>query len=117
MGVLLASADREIDRHREGRKMKFILITAILVGGYVFFPTYNLYVIKDAASDSDKYVLEEKGFYARKDCEERAKSYIQSSYGRSGHRCRKTSRWSSMYSNYTKYDPSIRAAQKSLQGD
>ena len=97
--------------------MKFILIAVIVVAVYVFFPTYSLYVIKDSSSDTDSYALQEKGFYSRKDCEERAKSYAHSSYGRSSHRCRKTSHWSAMYSNYTKYDPAIRAAQERLQDE
>jgi hypothetical protein len=95
--------------------MKLILIASLLVAGYVFFPTYNLYIIQEDSSDG--YTLAEKGFYVRKSCEERAKSYTRSSYGRLNHSCRKTSHWSVMYSNYTKYDPAIREARKRLQGE
>ena len=90
--------------------MKFILIALILTLVYVFFPTYDLYIVKEPTGEN--FTLIETGIYLKKDCVERARLSKTHSY-----QCRKTSKWAGMYSGYTKYDPSIREAQKRLQDE
>lgn len=95
--------------------MKFTLLATALVIVYVFFPIYDLYVIRDPFSDD--YTLEKQGIYLEKNCLQQAQSLDKASPGTLRYRCRKTSRWAGMRDNYTKYNLPKRDAQGDAQDD
>ncbi len=95
--------------------MKFTLIATALVIVYLFFPIYDLYIIKDPFSDD--YTLEKQGIYLENNCLEHAQVLDKASPGTLRYRCRKTSKWAGMRDNYTRYNPEIRDAQDHVQDE
>ena len=95
--------------------MKFTLFATALVIVYIFFPIYDLYVIKDPFSDD--YTLETSGIYLEKNCLQQAQSLDKAIPGTLRYRCRKTSKWAGMRDNYTQYNPAIRDAQSPIRKD
>ena len=87
--------------------MKYILIALAAIIIYSFVPSYELYVVKDPLGDS--YSLEDSGIYSRKTCMARAEGFHPT-----GH-CRKTSYWSTVFSNYTDYSPAVKQAKERLR--
>jgi hypothetical protein len=95
--------------------MKFTLLATALVVVYVFFPIYDLYVIKDPFSD--EYSLERRGIYLEKNCLQQAQSLDKVSFGTLRYRCRKTSKWAGMRDNYTKYNLPAKDTQDPVRDD
>ncbi len=93
--------------------MRFTLLATALVVVYMFFPIYDLYVIKDPFSDD--YILEEQGIYLENRCLQRAESLAKPNADPLRYQCRKTSRWAPMRDGYTQYNPAIRDARQQGQ--
>mgnify|MGYP003629690440 CR=1 FL=1 len=89
--------------------MKLILMSLLAAVVYVFWPTYDLLVRAEAASK--RYTLMESGFYSRAGCEQLGQRIDPLRY-----RCDRTTRWTAIFGNYTRYDPAIRETQKRLAG-
>ncbi len=93
----------------EDRTVKLILMSLLAATLYVFWPTYDLLVRTEASSK--RYTLMESGFYSREGCEQLGQRIDPLRF-----RCDRTTRWTTIFGNYTRYDPAIRETQKRLAG-